>query len=119
MNQSEESDVDDIDSEIIGSQVPRYLLKPSPLDHFTIDFRNILANIKEDGDGGDSDIDRDVAVDLDVAVKEANKEINEFNDDENELLLLDDNFTVFPSTVDMKPFTTVNFLGEMLDPIVV
>ena len=82
---------DDLDSEMYGSQVPRYLVKPSPLDQFTLDMKNILANMEEDGDCGDSDVGGDVAEDLDKVVKEAMKEKTEFEEEENTNLLIDDN----------------------------
>ena len=107
-NNMDESDVsggEEQMSDICGSEIPRYLVKPSPLDQFTVDFRNILADIEENGDGGDSDVDGDVAGDLDMEVKEANNQIVQFQDDENAVLLLDDNITVFDESVEKKNYS--------------
>ena len=74
MNREKPNEDDDLDSEMYGSQLPRYLVKHSPLDQFTLDLKNIIADVEEDGDGGDSDVDGDLAEDLDKAVKESMKE---------------------------------------------
>ena len=78
--------------ESLGHSMPRYCVttrKKSSLGTFTVDMKNVLLEMEESGDGGDSDVEGDLAEELDDAVQEAvsdkrshieDQEVVEFSD---------------------------------------
>ena len=92
-NDSIEEDDDMIDGVAsLGHSMPRYCVtttKKSSLSTFSVDMKNVLAEIEELGDGGDSDVEGELAEELDDAVKDSmmenrvhmdDKEVIEFSD---------------------------------------
>ena len=53
----------------------------SSLGTFTVDMKNVLAEMEETGDGGDSDVDGDLAETFDETVQEARDEHMQFVED--------------------------------------
>ena len=65
------------DESTAGFSVPRYCrtsVRSSSLESFTVDMENVLQEIAESGDGGDSDVEDLICEDLDAAYEEAELE---------------------------------------------
>ena len=69
-----------------GFSAPRYCrttARTSSLQSFTVDMANVLEEIEETGDGGDSDVEGEVCQDLDIAFEEAESDraIHQYDND--------------------------------------
>ena len=80
------SDKNEGDDPTQGYSIPRYCVKSgrSSLSTFTVDLANVLSEIQETGDGGDSDIDGELIEELDEARRVA-KVNNRLYKEENEV----------------------------------
>ena len=76
-----------------GYSIPRYCIKTSSgksdMSTFTVDISNVLLEIQESGDGGDSDIDGDLIEELDEAKREAKLD-NRVHKEDNEVVEFND-----------------------------
>ena len=91
----------------LGHSMPRYCVtstkRSSSLTSFTVDMKNVLAEIEESGDGGDSDVEGQLAEILDEAVQESVAEQRQFADDTETVEFLDRNLVMFePNSESLK-----------------
>ena len=97
-------DYDSQDDET-GFSVPRYCrttARSSALHSFTVDMANVLEEIDETGDGGDSDVDGSLCEELDAAYEEAeNDRLN--HQHENDIVkFIDRNVTILTESENSK-----------------
>ena len=99
-----------------GTIVPRYCNAKhirSALQSFTLDLKNVISEIQETGDGGDSDIEGELAAELDEGVEEATLETGTRKEDEDVALLTDKNVT-FLDVNDLSRFDTDEKLSSYI-----
>ena len=77
----------------LGHSIPRYCVTSTKkgLESFTVDMKNVLSEMEEVGDGGDSDVEGDLAEELDDAVQESINENRAHIDDKEAIEFSDRN----------------------------
>ena len=93
-NDSIEEDDDDMMDGVasLGQLMPQYCVtttKKFSLSTFSVDMKNTIAEMEEIGDGGDSDVEGELAEELDDAVKESMME-NRVHMDDKEMIEFSD-----------------------------
>ena len=85
-----DSIMDELNS--LGHMMPRYCVtttKISSLGTFTVDMKSVLSEMEESGDGGDSNVDGELAESLDEAVQESRAEKRQYLDDNESVAFVD------------------------------
>ena len=88
-----------------GFSVPRYCrtsARSSPLESFTVDMENVLQEIAESGDGGDSDVEGLICEDLDAAYEEAELDKALYSQENDVAKFIDRNVTMLSEVEQLR-----------------